>query len=195
MKKVKLTKEQAKAIEKIKANQLEQIERLLANPDDYGIFEWSKVLLKLSPEEYYDALFEGYEIEETFNVRDYVTRIDNGQVIKVIGVNREEKYVYESLSSMHMFKDIRHATPEEIAKEKERRWWANHGREVWEIREDDLLEYLGNVYIVDCFDSEAIWFRRNKYSYSDYSELVSFVRKHFKVVCFAEDRKDVGHAG
>lgn len=189
--KVKLTREQAEAIEKIKGNQLKQIERLLTNPDDYEIIEWSKALLKLSAEEYYDALFEGYEVEETFKVGDCVV-LSDGKIVEIIEEGSftvvvgwiTKKLMYKD--QIEISKITRHATRQE-------KWWSEHGREVWELREDDILEYLGDLYIVDCFDSVRVSLKSGIMRKSNYAELFEFVKKHFKIVAFSEDRKDKGH--
>src|SRR5699024_11040240 len=102
--------------------------------------EENTLLDDLTTDQLIDAYFGYYTIKETFNVRDYVTRIDNGQVIKVMGVNRSSKYVYENSSNIHYFKDIRHSTPEEVAREERRRWWKKRNRHVWELKEGDILK-------------------------------------------------------
>lgn len=78
---------------------------------------------------------------------------------------------------------------ETIDEEKRRRWWHKHGREVWELKERDLLRQVHNntkhevrrVYKDGCVsfvnDSGAL----TKLS----------IQNHYKVICFAEDRKDL----
>src|SRR5699024_11265270 len=55
------------------------------------------------------------------------------------------------------FSQIRYATESEIAAEKERRFWNRHGREVWELKQDDLLisrnyPNSGDIKIVEASD-------------------------------------------
>src|SRR5699024_5902020 len=78
------------------------------------------------------ALYIGYEVEETFEVGDWIY---SKQVEKFIKIEDEGQLEgYNKFPSYY-----RSATPEEIAKEKERRWWAKHGREVWGLRRNDLV--------------------------------------------------------
>lgn len=197
MGKVKLTQEQADMLEELKKHYAhEQI--LITNirgrlQNEHFNYTHMK-LAEESVDSLIKALYIGYEVEPEIKIGDFVdiglfgvSKIAEVTDVKgnAIAINGSDEY--------HEFKINRVLTDNEKQEEKQRRWWAKNDREEWEIREDDILEHLGNPYIVDCFDSEAIWFRRNKDSRTDYSELVSFVRDHFKVVCFAEDRKDIDH--
>ena len=38
-----------------------------------------------------------------------------------------------------LIENIRHATSEEIAEEKQRRWWSERGRDVWELKVLDKI--------------------------------------------------------
>src|SRR5699024_10060185 len=87
----------------------------------------------------------------------------------------------------HSKKTLRHATPEEIAKEKQSRWWAKHGRDVWELRENDLLYYDDDFKEVEevtefgviMLSSERVYFP------------IKTIKSKYSIACFAEDRKDV----
>lgn len=188
MGKVKLTQEQADWIEKYTLTQ-EQVDHLIdihshrKRPDS--------PLVDLSTSKLARALYSGYEVEAEFKVGDWVIT-GRGLLGKYLE-KTSEVYRFNLIGGHHATSDnIRHATPEEVAKEKERIWWKKHGREPWELKEDDVLEYLGDLLIVDSFDSEDICFRSNKNcTKNHYMENFDYVQKHFRVVCFAEDRKDV----
>ena len=86
---------------------------------------------------------------------------------------------------------IRHATPEEIAQEKERRWWKSHNRDVWELRESDILSIDGyeNVTMVV---KEVIHENITLLNGEDEEYMFLYdIKNLLSVVCFAEDRKDV----
>src|SRR5699024_10463679 len=106
---------------------------------------------------------------------------------------RSSKYVYENSSNIHYFKDIRHSTPEEVAREERRRWWAKHGRDVWELKDYDVIgdeskETPVTVQLIKTAglnDEEVVFFKNDDW------ELYDNVKEHYLVVCLAEDRKDV----
>lgn len=192
MEKVKLTQEQAEAIEKLKEEHLKRLKKIMNNPEYYDFTDLEKPLLGLTANEYFDALYNGYEVEETYKVGGYITRLDNGLVFKITGVNHQEKYVYGSSSTIHYFKNIRHSTDEEIENEKQRIWWKKHGRDVWELRGGDALKSR-NIKIVEQVE-------KLDHSY-DGEEIVIFgggnweyftdVKRKYDIVYFAEDRKDI----
>src|SRR5699024_3825332 len=116
---------------------------------------------ELTTQQVVDAYFGGYEVEETFKVGDWVVKGyegNRGEVIgKVEGIT-ESTYGIEELHGIwsNFLKhktiiandgDIRHATPEEIADEKQRRWWSKHGREVYEFKSGDLIDH--DHYVVE----------------------------------------------
>lgn len=186
MKKVTLTQDQADAIERFKTSKQHAIRRYVNRS-----FRKSTCLYDITLDELICALYIGYEVEPEFKVGDWVVTSDFLEPIRKVKEVNDRLLVDNTRIVWRDFGEIRHATPEEIAKEKERRWWAKHGREPWEIKEDDVLEYLGDLYIIDCFDSEKICLKSGIERKTDYEETFDFVKKHFKVVCFAEDRKDI----
>lgn len=178
MEKVKLTKEQAEAIETKKGT---TESAAIAKHLEGWTWPENKCLNDLSMEQFVKALYIGYEIEETFEVGDWVKDTSTNAVIKI----NDRKHRNNLIDPRHT--TIRHATPEEIAEEKQRRWWAKHGREVWELRENDLVsDKDGCSYTINLIKK-------------DYVEFVEFgmrkkvkeIKESFKVICFAEDRKDV----
>src|SRR5699024_7802523 len=153
MEKVKLTQEQAWMIE----NHGGAIERLMRK---HHMKNCPTYIDELTTQQVVDAYFGGYEVEETFKVGDWVVRTkelghQNFYEGKIFKVKRIDKgYLTGDLlvvdnddNSEHLFGNIRHATPEEIEREKqrrwhmnaERRWWKEHGRDVWELKKGDLL--------------------------------------------------------
>src|SRR5699024_4189942 len=92
---------------------------------------------------------------------------------------------------------FRHATPEEIAKEKERRWWANHDRNLWELKEGDILiskkkPHSCIVKFVEATDENATLLVDGiQDEFYEGSETLEYMREEYKVFCFVEDRKDL----
>src|SRR5699024_8891965 len=82
---------------------------------------------------------------------------------------------------------LRHATPEEIAKEKQRRWWAKHGREVWELRENDILYYDDEFKEVEEVSEIGAIMLSSERVYTP----IETIKNKYSVACFAEDRKDL----
>src|SRR5699024_4896974 len=94
--------------------------------------------------------FDGYEVEPEYEKGDWVIRDDHGTIGIVTSVG--DGYIeYDGgcADGVHFF---RHATEEEIAQEKEERWWNKHGRDVGEYRENDIVSHddntWGGIYIV-----------------------------------------------
>src|SRR5690625_4262140 len=130
--KVILTKEQANAIKRwINKEQL-----IIAKAS--GLLEHSmdESIAELTMEQLVKALYIGYEVEPEFKVGDWVVWDDMkiiGQLVEIgIGL-RVDAIEYDFPQDISL-KFLRHATPEEIAEEKERRFWNKFGREVNEYR-------------------------------------------------------------
>lgn len=185
MEKVKLTREQAEEIE-IRNKGFAKEETIKNH-----IFGWSYIecLNELTLDEMIRALYIGYEIEETFKVGDWV--FDRESVYKIIS-----KHHADDLNK-GMYLKARHATPEEIEEEKQCRWWAKHGRKVWELRQSDVLvnKSNGKDWIViseinkvsDCKNYRVFPFLTGEFEIMH----LETIKRHFQIVCFAEDRKDV----
>lgn len=174
--KVKITQEQANAIERIKDKDY-AINVLVAGkrPDN--------PLCELEVSELAKAFYIGYEVEPEFKVGDWAYNKQTNRVFQVIdGLS-------ENMNNEANREHLRHATDEEISKEKERRWWAKHGRGVWELKKNDVIF---NQSYVDWYPD--IIKNTNKYNV----ELLDgnfiprkLVMRDYKVVCFADDRKDL----
>lgn len=198
MGKVKLTQEQADAIEIIKENKPTKLEAdIRTQLYKHWVSDKFKCLNSLSLDDFLSALYAdaGYEVEPEFKVGDWVHvmgifRDRSPEVARVTEVS-VDRIVLDNgfdLGRGSITPDrVRHATPEEIAEEKERRWWKKHGREVWEIRKDDLL-MPGNsavAFAVRAVHGDRVEMRNGGV------EMLERIKKQYKVSCFAEDRKDI----
>src|SRR5699024_4499260 len=147
MKKVKLTQKQYDGVDKIaKLFEGFQLDRL------------KKVI---------EIIERGYEVDPEYKVGDWVVHKDKGEIGKVVEVsdlNTSIEYYSDSHSK------FRYATESEIKEEKQRRWWNAHGRDVWELKEGDILRksqdnelltvtdltYYKGMYVKNCEICE-IW--------------------------------------
>ena len=73
--------------------------------------------------------------------------------------------------------------------EKERRWWAKHGRGIWELKVGDFLinDKLGTIEEV----KEIKWQKYLIGKWTAYMEL-DYIKDNYSVAFFVEDRKDIG---
>lgn len=192
VKNVKITQEQADAIERVKQYHRSQLERFKSEPNIFA--DYLSPLINMEIDAIEKALWGDYEIEPEFKVGDWVviTKGEHeGTIAKIINTNSLPKY-HVALG----FDEIRHATPEEIAEEKQRRWWAKHGRGVWELKPGDLIQKLCSVW-----DFEAQEVKGYDGGYVLLSNTVKispsmlmdarFMNANFRVLCFADDRKDL----
>lgn len=134
------------------------------------------------------AIAYGYEVEPEFNVGDWVVH-SNGNVIRQIEKVEHNRVNVTDGENGYVWgiSYIRHATPEEIAEEKERRWWKKHGRDVWELREGDILISKTVKYpeFVTYVNGLGVHFLGGNY------ETWATLKKGYEIVCFAEDRRDL----
>lgn len=182
MEKVKLTREQAEAIEKKKSTGSAAVAKHLEG----WTWKENKCLNDLSMEQFVKALYIGYEVEETFKVGDWVKDTSTNAVIKI-----KDRQHRNNINDPR-YSTVRHATPEEIAEEKQRRWWAKHGREVWELRKGDVIKKLCSPFEFEAWEITDI---DDHYIYAKDSRMIhpktTKMDANYKVICFAEDRKDV----
>ena|SRR5690625_211650 len=192
MEKVKLTQEQADAIKKLKAEASNK-EIIYMNTSPFGGIHLDKdkqTIFEMDLDELIRALYIGYEVESEFKVGDWVVTSDFLEPIRKVKEVNDRLLVDNTGIVWRDFGEIRHATPEEIAKEKERRWFAKHGRNPWELKEGDILSEHGNcqtrtIYRV-CPLTKSVKF------YGDVEWTRKYeIRSNYLVACFAEDRKDV----
>lgn len=135
--KVKLTQEQADALKDYLADckgdiseAIDEHSNVYCDPDN-GWFGDYTALNKITPSDMARALLIGYEVEKTFKVGDWVFNKSSDAVIEIIAVEYANILNGENCN-------VRHATPEEIKAEQERRAWKSIGREVGEFRDGDI---------------------------------------------------------
>ncbi len=201
MSKVKITQEQADAIE--------QLER--HSSDDEIIARSVKGRLFGQPyNDCYDrlneltlftlvcALDKGYEVEPEFKAGQWIYDITdkNKTVIEVAYVTDRRvhgfwKTQHSDIDTHVAIENARHFTKAEIAKEKERRWWKKHGRDVWEIRQGDVLMATRRHIFEVTADPKSHEF--GCYTGNDEFDfdITECKAEKWKVICFRDDRKDV----
>lgn len=150
MGKVKVTQVQAEWLDKYKTEEeidyAINIQPYKKRPDS-PIIHWE-------PSDVAKALWIGYEVEEKFKIGDWVTPVEGdlnlpdgmiaAQIVKIVN----NQFVYWNDTNNRNIQRFRHATPEEIKAEQERRVWAGIGREVNEVREGDCIASGGKYYKV-----------------------------------------------
>lgn len=183
------------------ANAIEDIERINYSNAVmvHGKHRWSTservALSNLTLDQFIRSLYIGYEVEQDIKEGDMLYHpFSNaiGEVEKnLVYWNDGVKNELEDVKAMFPDGGVRYATPEEIAKEKERRWWAKHDRNVWELKRGDLLldETSGNFIEVWREDQGAVEFSVKQEGYRRISKI--HIKNDCKIVCFVEARKDV----
>src|SRR5690625_2696514 len=181
MEKVKLTQEQAEDLE----------EALHAYEDDkdhmLNVFvrakdtsDWGSIS-HFSPSKIAKALYIGYEVELEFKAGDWVKVFwsnSNPSIHKLLSVDDEFARIDgDQLNKMPPKDIIGKPTSEEIEKEKECRWWFRHNRDVWELREGDILTDGYHVSQVNNANKSIVWFRAPFNKGYEYHE----VKEKFKV--------------
>lgn len=138
--KVILTKEQANSIEKwINKEQL-----IIAKASGFLEHGVDEPIAELTMKQLVKAIYIGYEVEPDFKVGDWVVNTSNGY-IKLIENEREAREANFLNNDYIKRHELRHATSEEIAEEKERRFWNKFGREVNEYRAGDIVKGRGVI--------------------------------------------------
>ena len=193
MSKVVLTKEQAEAIETLKKEKsFREIIKLNLHANTWGgtyVEKPKRIIVKMNFDDLIKALYIGYEVKPEFKVGDWVYHQSDGIVSQITRVNFN-KLVSDAINTdghkgWISCEDIRHATSEEIKQEKERRWWEKHGREVWELKEGDILVETALNFPVEIHKvDDYVWF--SKFD----NRPKNVVKETHKVVCFVEQRLD-----
>ncbi len=146
------------------------------------------------------AIVYGYEVEPEFKVGDWVVT-KSGHIGEIEFINKVEGWVNIGdindtkergvcLAKTFNLNEIeRHLTPSEIAEEKERRWWVEHDRKPWELRERDILTFKESdtTFNVTKVDGHIIMLEGRGFVKYDIKQ----IKKTFTVACFAENRLDV----
>ncbi|WP_163579084.1 hypothetical protein [Gracilibacillus saliphilus] len=144
--KVKITRKQADRLrETITYGDKSTLIQTIANTPKYELESYNQCLATLSLDELIRALYIGYEVEKKFKPKDWIYIDAKGthnnkpmvaQIDFIIPPRLQLDNVWHIfMSSSH----IRHATEEEIAQEKKRRFWSGIGRDVDEYRTGDIV--------------------------------------------------------
>ena len=146
MGKVKITQEQARAIEERKRTNLLDLS-IIHHVNGKWKGATNYVLNDLTLDEFIRALYIGYEVEPEFKVGDIVK--DGNDTLREVAEVKENGiylYVNNEIKSLgwhgkktDMYKPLRHATDVEVESYKKRRFWHENDREVWELKEGDML--------------------------------------------------------
>lgn len=193
MEKVKLTKEQAIAIESLTSKKYIDVKFHLTNKWTAPIF---KPLNELSGDDFIKALYVGYEVEPEYNPGDYVVN-HRGTIGRI---DRIEDNMYHGIwfngakdPSMWCEKSNfrRHATQKEIEEaNKEIEWWKKHNKNVWELRHGDIIKPLTAKTEFDFCEVKRVT-NDNVFLSKDIYVTLDDLKKYWEVVCFKEDRQDV----
>lgn len=197
MEKVILTQEQAEHIELVKSER--NIETVIGNV----FFNKRKyrrensindVIESIGLEKMLKAIYIGYEVEPEFKVGDWIIDEFSGSMTII-----ENAGYANDLNNCR--NNIRKATKEEIAKEKQRRWWAKHDRDVWELKKGDIIEKLYTplnlkVREITGVDDQFIYARGFEVErIFKINTNTTQIDANYKVICFFEDRKDIPQGG
>lgn len=159
--KVKITQEQANALEwlqKIEGEEMgwEQGRLIKSHAKDINDWHDEAIALRGMPLlTLVDALRIGYEIEPEYKVGDWIAFTEghekSGRVYQVAQLTENLANIdyADGFASWWPINEFRHATPEEIRTEKERRLWKTIGREVGEFKDKDKGIHACGVSIHD----------------------------------------------
>jgi len=165
MDKIKITKEQRESLESfvndVSGNQFVTNKQLLQE-----FIEGDHWYLDFTPEQFALLLCGWYEVEQPFEVGDWVYfGYKDKEYIAKIAVKHDNGMIHLDIPSLYqdgpaMFRDreLRHATPEEIEREKKRRFWeVELGREVGGFRNYDVVwvEGLKGLYEIVQMSEDA----------------------------------------
>lgn len=190
MEKVKVTQEQARAIEYIKKNY-----RLEFNIEKHTR-GWTNIktesLNDLSLDGIIRSLYIGYEVEPEFKIGDWITceTVNKTSLITDAQHHIGAFRIFVDDEDFATYSEYRHATPEEIAEEKQRRFWKDNDRDEYELKKNDLLNINDDFLSIREFYGDEVIFENNC---TEDREHLMFLFKNgnAEVVCFAEDRKDI----
>ncbi len=178
--KVKLTQVQAEAIEKESYRDYENILY-----DYLVVSDYDEKFKGLTFGGLYRALHHGYEVEEEFKVGDWMINTTNDKAYEL-----GKMMCLKINANPGLYKHLRHATPEEIAEEKQRRWWAKHGRNVFEFKKGDLIVHGKIVTGVTEVKGDLLWVEMN----ASVGTITKENYDQIKVIYFAEDLKYLGES-
>ena len=198
MDKLKITKEQEKALRKInetygieggeQGNAHKVINRFIESENWNCKGNWGS-FHDFTPEQFALLLCGWYTVEEEFKVGDWVYNETVGRYAPIDqrGVDDESVWVDDEEFNFFRKSQIRKATPEEIAQEQNRRKWAEIGRSVNEYRNGDIIESPDGVMgrVGDTYDEDIVAVDLEK------TPIVhEFHAKDLKLICPVERRFD-----
>lgn len=193
LKKIKITREQEDAIKQARSLDFEDILRMRKTKnapfvyrslDDLSVNELGLVFFNLGSYEVINELKEGDtlyypEVCKLGKVQgDYVHWDDN--------VKNDLDYSLSLLESG----DIRFATPNDIERSKEKRFWIEHGREPWELKQGDIImgerRQFYEVTGTPMSNGSFYYTGNDNYDF----DIAECRDRNWEVVCFEEDRLD-----
>lgn len=140
--KVKLTREQEKALKVYKATPDTETGKYLSDLEFFiemrhTFTNEAECLKGFTIDEFARLLYQSdsYEVEEEYKVGDWAANPE-GEIAEITEVFDRE-VLFKGGADWWKFSELRQATPEEIKAEKERRVWAKIGREIGEFRDGD----------------------------------------------------------
>lgn len=141
------------------------------------------------------AMYIGYEIDPEFNVGDWVyVEVPKEKLPNVYQIMNAGKHSVnlDRLYGNHkkMTSDTQHQ--KKSHKKKQRRWWSKHDRDVWQVKRHDILkDGAGNSIEVNGFHGrgkkQKVIFKPGHFDY------MTNIKDSYKIICFAEGRKDDDH--
>lgn len=202
MGKVKITQKQADLIDIRIERGSKGMENMLAH---HVVDSWTgagyECLNALSVSDLARALYVGYEVEQEFKIGEWVVRNNDGIISQITNidysVNRHGGIFTDRYTGWFTSTCFRHATDEEIAREKTRRWWASHDRYVWGLKNGDRLSRRSKRVKYDEYDfigmTDDGFYRLSSVEINNVDDfsLEELYYFGFVVVCFKEDRKDI----
>lgn len=119
----------------------------ISEKQEQTINEFKNALAGFSEDVLAEVIRGNYRVEEKYEVGDFVTIVaknsKEGKTFELIGKRDEGVYLLKMSPTSNMLwhiEEFRHATPEEIKAEQERKVWAGIGREVKEFKPRDFVE-------------------------------------------------------
>jgi len=193
MNKIKVTQEQADVIE---STSLDDLMEWFYMDDDDTNSDMYKLLKEFNVENLAKAKIIGCETVDSYRENDYVFNTKFGNYGKVIETGSSSLQVkvldYVRHNSTWFVKDVIRATKEEVNKEKNHLLFSAYDRKIWELKKGDILRdkrFISRFQIVNGFCPEIeggeVFFHNGTYG------CLENIKKHYEVVCFAEDRTDL----
>ena len=194
MKKIVITQEQADAIKKMGALSNHRKGKFV---EEHVLKNWNdgqRGLQGLTTNELIRALYIGYEVEPEFKIGQWVKSRHGKGIGKIVKISKQGYHT--DFNMIADADDIRHATPQEIATEKTRRWWAKHNREPFELVKGDVIKGIGfsslrwriGEYKGIFEDSGKTYYQIENISDGTAWDIEP---NSLKVICFVDQRKDI----